>query len=509
MKTNILHNNTGSKMPHSRRAAIALLVCVLSAGLVSRSRAVLVGEYLSTAGVTEAGGAITMWADQQGGYTMNGINSPTLVAGATPNGMPAVMIEGNPEQDDAFQGSTAAPTGFPLAGATAFTAAVLFNPDEVFDNDAGNVNFWGHPALVSGDMGGGAPDWGFSWGPNGGGVNNVWFGVGEDTGGGTPTTTVAGADNNGDWYIGIATWDGGAGSIGLYLYGENGGLIGSNTLATPNATVGRVDVGASIGGENPNPAFRSFDGMIAAVQLFDNAVNASGADDIALDLFADFIGGTPVVPLRIEVNTSTGAVTLQNTNAMQDYTIDYYEITSAGSALDADGWDSLDEQMIDVDESLTGDYNGDGLVNAPDYVVYRNTFGDTVTPGEGADGSGNGMIDLADYDQWANNYGESGGGAGIGWTESGGSDANLLGELYLGAAGSTIEAGESISLGNAFNTGAGSSDLVFQYALVNGGVVDGDVVYVNSGSGTAVPEPATAVVALLALLVAACSRRRE
>jgi hypothetical protein len=49
---------------------------------------------------------------------------------------------------------------------------------------------------------------------------------------------------------------------------------------------------------------------------------------------------------------------------------------------------------------LIGDYNGNGIVDAADYTSWRNTLGQSVTPGSGADGSGNGVIDTADYSLW-------------------------------------------------------------------------------------------------------------
>jgi glucose/arabinose dehydrogenase len=56
---------------------------------------------------------------------------------------------------------------------------------------------------------------------------------------------------------------------------------------------------------------------------------------------------------------------------------------------------------------LTGDYNTDGTVDAADYTVWRDTLGQTVPNGTGADGNGNGMIDTDDYNFWANNFGHS------------------------------------------------------------------------------------------------------
>lgn len=54
-----------------------------------------------------------------------------------------------------------------------------------------------------------------------------------------------------------------------------------------------------------------------------------------------------------------------------------------------------------------GDYNDDGVVNAADYTVWRDSFGDSVTPGTGADGNGDGEVNQADYAIWHNNYGAS------------------------------------------------------------------------------------------------------
>jgi hypothetical protein len=53
----------------------------------------------------------------------------------------------------------------------------------------------------------------------------------------------------------------------------------------------------------------------------------------------------------------------------------------------------------------TGDYNENGLVDAADYVVWRDMLGEFVAHGEGADGNGDGIIDADDYSFWANRFG--------------------------------------------------------------------------------------------------------
>jgi hypothetical protein len=67
--------------------------------------------------------------------------------------------------------------------------------------------------------------------------------------------------------------------------------------------------------------------------------------------------------------------------------------------------------------ALLGDYNLDGRVNAADYVLWRNTEGDSVTPFAGADGDGDGMVGDGDYVVWRDNFGNTlppGAGAGGG-----------------------------------------------------------------------------------------------
>lgn len=55
---------------------------------------------------------------------------------------------------------------------------------------------------------------------------------------------------------------------------------------------------------------------------------------------------------------------------------------------------------------LPGDYNLDGVVNAIDYAVWREQFGQTdVITGAGADGNRDGAITGADFDIWRDNFG--------------------------------------------------------------------------------------------------------
>lgn len=56
--------------------------------------------------------------------------------------------------------------------------------------------------------------------------------------------------------------------------------------------------------------------------------------------------------------------------------------------------------------SPTGDYNLNGVVDAADYVVWRDTLTQSVSPtGSGADGNANGTIDSGDLDFWRAHFG--------------------------------------------------------------------------------------------------------
>ena len=57
--------------------------------------------------------------------------------------------------------------------------------------------------------------------------------------------------------------------------------------------------------------------------------------------------------------------------------------------------------------AISGDYDGNGTVDAADYVIWRKSSGQAVTVGTGADGDGNGTIGAADYTVWRQNLGKS------------------------------------------------------------------------------------------------------
>jgi hypothetical protein len=65
---------------------------------------------------------------------------------------------------------------------------------------------------------------------------------------------------------------------------------------------------------------------------------------------------------------------------------------------------------------LPWDYNHDGVVDAADYTVWRDTLGSTTDLR--ADGNGSGKIEAEDFDFWRGRYGYTVGGAGAGGVSS-------------------------------------------------------------------------------------------
>jgi hypothetical protein len=58
--------------------------------------------------------------------------------------------------------------------------------------------------------------------------------------------------------------------------------------------------------------------------------------------------------------------------------------------------------------TVVGDYNGNGVVDAADYVLWRKSLGQTGV-GLAADGNGNNQIDAADYGVWRAHFGQTAG----------------------------------------------------------------------------------------------------
>ena len=65
--------------------------------------------------------------------------------------------------------------------------------------------------------------------------------------------------------------------------------------------------------------------------------------------------------------------------------------------------------QLEVVDTLPGDYNGNGIVDAADYTVWRDTLGASVASFAGADGDGSAVVNQLDYDLWKSRFGDTNG----------------------------------------------------------------------------------------------------
>ena len=67
-------------------------------------------------------------------------------------------------------------------------------------------------------------------------------------------------------------------------------------------------------------------------------------------------------------------------------------------------------RLVSAPAGVDGDYSGNGIVDAADYTVWRNSLGQ-MGAGLAADGDGNGKVEPADYTYWKTRFGNPGGGS--------------------------------------------------------------------------------------------------
>jgi hypothetical protein len=118
---------------------------------------------------------------------------------------------------------------------------------------------------------------------------------------------------------------------------------------------------------------------------------------------------------------STGSGTIENALAgvAQFRVLHNPEVSFSGADTSFGGGEFFLDNITALGGSTaptpTGDYSGNGVVDAADYVYWRDSIDQSVgTPGAGADGDESGTIDAGDYTFWRNRFGNTVGGSGQG-----------------------------------------------------------------------------------------------
>lgn len=114
------------------------------------------------------------------------------------------------------------------------------------------------------------------------------------------------------------------------------------------------------------------------------------------------------------ISVGDGSLTQETINAFHrnGMYVDVYTINDPFrmQQLIAMGVDSIETDRPDLMANLlfAGDYNQNNVVDAADYVVWRNALGSTPpTPGNGADGNANGTVEQFDYNVWRARFGRT------------------------------------------------------------------------------------------------------
>ncbi len=161
-----------------------------------------------------------------------------------------------------------------------------------------------------------------------------------------------------------------------------------------------------------------FDGTNAGWHHLAVRVNNNAATFADVNVFLD---GS-----QLSVASGSVSETLNTTENIDGFGIGSTSISAFSAAQNGfQGW--LDEFRI-YDNSLSdseiielaspgpiGDYNGNGVVDAADYTVWRDTLGSTTDLRANGDDSGAsvGVIDQADYALWKMHFGNTAGGASV------------------------------------------------------------------------------------------------
>lgn len=209
--------------------------------------------------------------------------------------------------------------------------------------------------------------------------------------------------NSGDFRLGITFLDSshvlGTQGGSLYRYssfsGATGTLIDSPTIPDPaGATADRLMAVTSLGGKT----------ILGMQSIGDSHVTVYDITNPQAPIHLASRNNTtaPVANGNATGNLAWGAITFNLDGSISQ---NLYAMSS-NQGIQAFVF-TLQAPVVD------GDYNGNGVVDSADYVIWRKTEGTAASPaGSGADGSGDGNIGPEDYEHWRARFGNPNAGSG-------------------------------------------------------------------------------------------------
>jgi T5SS/PEP-CTERM-associated repeat protein len=236
--------------------------------------------------------------------------------------------------------------------------------------------------------------------------------IGEQVGS-TGTATVTGAGSSWTTTGTIRVGRNGAGTLNVlsggtvtastFLVGAMGNLQGDGTVIGAVQNGGIVAPGNSAGALHVTGTYTQT--SIGQLQIEIAGTTPGTQYDQLLVTGAIVLDGTLQVTLNNFSPTVGNSFNIIDSGTAPLTTFATVNLPALGSFLAWDHSQLYSVGVLSVISTLPGDYNRDGIVDAADYTVWRDTLGQTVAAGTGADSDGNGMIDQADYDNWVLDFG--------------------------------------------------------------------------------------------------------
>jgi T5SS/PEP-CTERM-associated repeat protein len=272
--------------------------------------------------------------------------------------------------------------------------------------------------VTTGPLTMGLPEGGFTTGPtsltiNPGGTVNVAHNIDLDTNstlklqGGTLSAAEIGL--NGLQFNGQFKWTAGTLHVGIFRKS----LVNEGGTLAPGHSAGTTTIDGNYTQEAAGAMQIEIGGTMANTQY--DVVDISGFATLGGELQLSLINGFLPTALQTFTVIYSSGITGAFSNVANGQRIGVADGSGSfvvnygtGSAFDSTQVTLSGFQAV----ALPGDYNHNGIVDAADYTVWRDSLGSTGA-GLAADGNINGVIDAGDYAVWKSHFGaHAGSGAG-------------------------------------------------------------------------------------------------
>jgi hypothetical protein len=150
--------------------------------------------------------------------------------------------------------------------------------------------------------------------------------------------------------------------------------------------------------------------------FLDNDVNGTGRFDNTQDTFSDVsivpdlnlylmpIGATMLTQAILKSVTGNSTVEHIFSQVPQAGSYEIWVTQASGGDSDVENYSLAWWTLPIVTHASIGDYDGNGIVNAADYMVWKNAF---RTVNSAVDGNGDGVVNAADYTIWRDHLGQT------------------------------------------------------------------------------------------------------